>query len=208
LVTAVHVPAPLRLQAWQVPHAELAQHAPSTQLLLPHSLPTAHVAPFAFLATHAPAAQWLPEVQSPSPEQLVRHVVVPHTYGAQPWVVALEQLPLPEQNAGFVWVEPVHDPEAHWTEDGACWQAPAPSHAPVLPQGGLAVQRPCGSATPVPTAAQLPALPPTLQAWQVGQLGLEQQTPSTQLPVPHSLPLKQLAPGPFLGTQLPPMPVQ
>jgi hypothetical protein len=53
LVTAVQVPAPLRLQAWHVPHTELAQHAPSTQLLLLHSLPTEQVAPFAFLPTHA-----------------------------------------------------------------------------------------------------------------------------------------------------------
>jgi len=107
-----------------------------------------------------------------------------------------------------VWVDPLHELPPHCIEADASSQVPAPSHAPVLPQGGLAVQRAWGSAAPAPTLAHMPALPPTLQAWQVGQLGLEQQTPSTQLPVPHSLPAMQLAPGPFLGTQLPPEPVQ
>jgi len=108
---------------------------------------------------------------------------------------------------GSVWVDPVHEPDVHMTEVDANSQAPPPSQAPVLPHGGLAVQRACGSALPAPTLPQVP-LPLTLQDWQVGQLGLEQQTPSTQLPVPHSLPAAQLVPGAFLATQLPPTPVQ
>ena len=67
---------------------------------------------------------------------------------------------------------------------GACVQAPAPLHVPVLPQGGLAGQRPCGSVVPFATAAQVP-LPLTLHAWQVGQLALPQHVPSTQLPLMH-----------------------
>jgi hypothetical protein len=33
------------------------QQTPSTQLPVPHSLPTLQAAPLAFFATHAPAAQ-------------------------------------------------------------------------------------------------------------------------------------------------------
>jgi hypothetical protein len=50
---------------------------------------------------------------------------------------------------------------------------------------------------------QAPALPETLQAWQVGQLLLPQQTPSTQFPVPHSWLERQATPVPLTGRQLP-----
>jgi hypothetical protein len=68
---------------------------------------------------------------------------------------------------------------AHW---------PLPSQVPVSPQVPLAAQRPCGSIALSATLVQVPALPETLQAWQVGQLAPPQQTPSTQLPLPHSPP--------------------
>jgi hypothetical protein len=79
-------------------------------------------------------------------------------------VAAVEQLPVPEQNAGSVCVDPAHDPEAHIVALDACWHAPVPVQRPVLPQGGAAVQRPCGSATFAPTLAHEPALAPMLQA--------------------------------------------
>jgi hypothetical protein len=47
-----------------------------------------------------------------------------------------------------------------------------------------------------------------LQAWQVPQEAVVQQTPSTQLPLPHSWAAAQSAPLPFCATQLPPVPVQ
>ena len=37
-------------------------------------------------------------------------------------------------------------------------------------------------------------MPLRLQAWQVPQLAVEQQTPSTQLPLPHSVPEVQIWP--------------
>jgi hypothetical protein len=77
-------------------------------------------------------------------------------------------------------VEPLQEAVPQETPVPACWQAPAPLQAPVLPQGGFAAQNPCGSATPSATLVQLPALPPTLQAWQVAQAVALQQTPSTQ----------------------------
>jgi hypothetical protein len=80
-----------------------------------------------------------------------------------------------------VYVVPVHDAVPQATPVPAISQAPAPLHAPVLPQGGLGAHSPCGSAAPSDTLVQLPALPATLQAWHVGHAGALQHTPSTQL---------------------------
>jgi hypothetical protein len=105
-------------------------------------------------------------------------------------------------------VEPEQEALPQETEVAACWQAPAPSQAPVLPQVPPLGQRTCGSAPFSTTLAQTPALPVTLQAWQVAQLAALQQTPSVQWPVPHSWSLPQLVPGPLSATQLPFVPVQ
>ena len=61
--------------------------------------------------------------------------------------------------------------------------APTPSHPNSRLTWGwqLAVQSP--SEAPAGTGAQTPALPAMLQAEQVPQLDVEQQTPSTQWPV-------------------------
>lgn len=62
----------------------------------------------------------------------------------------------------------------------------------------LVGQRPCGSALPAPTEAQVPALPVTLQDWQRGQAlaVVLQQTPSTHRPAEHWLSALHAAPGP------------
>ena len=86
-------------------------------------------------------------------------------------------------------------------------QAPATSQVPVFPQVPPAAQRAWGSEIPLPTFAQVPR-PFRLQAWQVPQEAVVQQTPSTQLPLPHSWAAAQSAPLPFCATQLPPVPVQ
>jgi hypothetical protein len=116
-------------------------------------------------------------------------------------------VPLPEQKTAGVKVEPLQEALPHWTELEACWQAPAPSQAVVLPQVPPAGQRPWGSAPLAATLAHVP-LPLALQAWQVAQLEVLQQTPSTQWPVPHSWSLPQLAPWALLARQLPFEPVQ
>ena len=85
---------------------------------------------------------------------------------------------------------------------GCCAQAPLPLQAPVLPQGPLLAQRPCGSVT-APTNEHVPA-GLRLQAWQVGQLPVPQQTPSVQEPLTHWLPAVQPEPRAFLATQLVP----
>lgn len=90
-----------------------------------------------------------------------------HMYAPQLEVetVPVEQVPpLPEQNPVMT-AEPEHEGPLHITLPN-CWHAPRPSHLPVLPQGGVAVQPDglCGSAVPAGTNEQLPAwLKSTLQ---------------------------------------------
>ena len=105
-------------------------------------------------------------------------------------------------------MEPLHEALPHGTDELAWVQAPAPLQVPVLPQVLPVGQPPCKSPDPAAMLAQVPGLVVRLQAWQVGQLGLPQQTPSTQLPLLHSLPLPQVAPGAFLARHDPPAPVQ
>jgi hypothetical protein len=141
--------------------------------------------------------------------QLVRHaLLVPHMYGEQLELVAVEQLPLPLQleTAVNVDVDTGHDGVPHETDVDAWVHAPVPSHTPVLPQGGFAAQP--LSAVFAATFAHAPAVAPTLHDWQVGQLPTPQQTPSVQNPEPHSLALPHGMPPPFFGMQTPPVPVQ
>jgi hypothetical protein len=113
-------------------------------------------------------------------------------------VVAARQVPVPLQWEMGVNVVPEHDCVPHDTDVAACWQAPAPLQAPVLPQGGFAGQRLSGSLLPSGTFAQLPAAAPTLQAWQSPHALVLQQTPLTQLlPVRHSLVAMQGWPSRF-----------
>ena len=135
-------------------------------------------------------------------------LVLPQMYGAQLEVVAAEQVPLPEQNAVGVKVVPLQDAKAQLTLLAAWVQAPLPLQVPMLPQVVPAAQRPCGSVAVLARLAQPPALPVTLHAWQVGQLALPQQTPSTQFPLPHSWLEKQATPIALTGRQAPPVPVQ
>jgi hypothetical protein len=105
-------------------------------------------------------------------------------------------------------VLPLHEGPLHITLVGCCWQAPLPLQAPVLPQVPLAGQALCGSATLSGTLVQTPALPLMLQALQVGQLALPQQTPSTQKPLVHSTAVRQATPFDLCSRQLPFGPVQ
>jgi hypothetical protein len=90
------------------------------------------------------------------------------------------------------------------------WQAPAPSHLPLVPHVDAicVAQTPFGSVVPAATGAHAPALPATLHAWHEPQLAAPQQTPSTQWAVPHWLFAVQASPCAIFATQLPPVPVQ
>jgi hypothetical protein len=112
---------------------------------------------------------------------------------------------VPVQWDAGVKIDPLHEAIPQGTALVATAQAPVPSQRPVCPQGGLAVQRAWGSALPAPTGAQVPL---GLHVWHRPQLVELQHTPSTQLPVVHSCPVPQLAPGACLALQVPPVPVQ
>ena len=101
-------------------------------------------------------------------------------------------MPVPLQLPAGVEVDPLHDAAPQIVPAGIDRHAPVPSHRPLKPQGGAAGQPPCGSIAPAGTGVQLPALPVTLQDRQVPQLADEQQTPSTQLLLSHSLPAAQI----------------
>ena len=80
----------------------------------------------------------------------------------------------------------MQDAAAQLTVVAACVQAPLPLQVPVLPQVPLAPHWPLGAAVPDEIGAQLPD-PLTLQALQVPQGPLPQQTPSVQKPLMHWL---------------------
>src|SRR5579871_1607264 len=107
------------------------------------------------------------------------------------------QFPAPSQAPTGVSVEAVQAAAPQLVPTAMFAQWPVPSQVPLLPQGELLlpVQPPCGSAALAETLVQVPALPITLQAWQVPQLGLVQQTPSTQLLLAHSPAPAHACPG-------------
>ncbi len=86
-------------------------------------------------------------------------------------------------------VDPLHICGPHEVFVSACWQVPLPVQFPVFPQALLfdTGHLPCRSGCPDGMLAQTPALPGTLQDWQVPHDGDAQQTPSTQVS-----PLKQV----------------
>jgi hypothetical protein len=116
--------------------------------------------------------------------------------------VGAAQPPDPLQCEMGVKLDPLQVAVPHETLVPPSWQWPAPSQAPVLPQGGLVAHRPCGSRLLAGTLAQFPGLPARLQTWQVEHELELQQTPSTQLlPVRHSLVIVQGWPSRFLLPQ-------
>jgi hypothetical protein len=144
-------------------------------------------------------------MQSTSVMQLLLQAVAPHTYWSQLFTTGGAQLPAPSQKAALVCVPAVQDGSPHMVVAGALAQVWSAAQVPVLPHLPLAAQDPCGSATPVPTKVQVPALPVTLHDWQSGQSlsFVSQQTPSTQRPAAHWLSALQPAPMPPALAQCP-----
>jgi hypothetical protein len=95
-------------------------------------------------------------------------------------------------------VDPVHEATPQLVDTGAFRHAPRPSHRPLNPQGGEGAQPPWGSMSLAGTGWHVPALPTTLHERQLPQLADEQHTPSTQLPLSHSVPAPQIWPRRFL----------
>jgi hypothetical protein len=95
-------------------------------------------------------------------------------------------VPAPLQKPTGVSIEVMHEAVPHDVCGDAFRQAPAPSHVPTNPHGGLGAQRPCGSAASADTSLHVPSRPAMLHAWHVPQLPVAQQTPST-----HAFPVRQ-----------------
>ena len=117
------------------------------------------------------------------------------------------QAPEPLQCDSGVKVEPLQVAAAQLTLGLASVQVP-PVQVPVLPQVPFGAQLLWASVVPSGTTKQPPAWPETLQAWQVGQLALPQQTPSRQLPEEHSWFVVQATPFDLTDRQAPFVPVQ
>ena len=133
-------------------------------------------------------------------------LLVPHLNAPQSTVLVWLHVPVPVQNDGGWNVVPVHEIGLPQTVDALrCVQPPFPLHTPVLPHSPFGAQLP-GSAVLFGTFEQVPA-PFRLHAWQAEQLEVVQQTPSVQLPAPHSLGAPHVAPSAFLATQSP-LPLQ
>jgi hypothetical protein len=200
--TLAQVPMPFTLHAWQVGQLADPQQTLSVQLPLTHWLPAVQAVPPARLGTQLPPEQKLPLAQSLSLLQLDLHMLLLlQTYAPHPIVAVWLQVPVPEQNEGGWWVVPVQDSASpHAVEVERCSHAPA-THSPVLPQTPFAAQF-GGSVVPLGTLAHVPT-PLTLHDWQAAQLAVVQQTPSVQLPLPHSFVVLHAAPFAFLATQLP-----
>lgn len=100
-------------------------------------------------------------------------------------------------------VPPAHEAVPHDVAAEAFWHAPAPSQVPTKPQGGLAAQRPCGSAAAAGTSLHAPSRPAMSQDSQVPQLVAPQHTPSTHaLPVRQSASVAQASPRRCLSPQV------
>ena len=73
-----HVPSPFRLHAWQVPHVDVEQQTPSTQLPVAHARPfVPQAAPAGSTGMHACPLQKKPLVQSALVAQAFAHVSLP-----------------------------------------------------------------------------------------------------------------------------------
>jgi hypothetical protein len=194
------VPLPSTLQALHAVQLALLQQTPSTQLPLLHWLPAVQASPgplrLQLFVPPTPGWQVLGAWQSSSVVQDVRQAFAAQTNGMQGIDAGGAQLPAPSQcETGLAAVLDAQPAVPHETLVGCCWHLPLPSQVPVLPQVVLGMQPPCGSAEPIVTLAQVPALPWMLHAWQVPHDGLAQQTPSTQVrPLAQSALAEQLCP--------------
>ena len=165
-----------------------------TQTLLQFTWPDAQQTPPG-QATQSPPLHWLPLAQPVLLVQVVVQAFVPQMNGVQAFVAGVTQVPLPLQVDAGCAVPAVHEAAPQLVPETVFRQAPAPLHVPSRPQGATLVQR--VSAPPVEIGAQVPLAWPVralLQAMQVPQLALAQQTLSTHEPVAHCRPLEQVWP--------------
>jgi hypothetical protein len=119
--------------------------------------------------------------QSAFDAQVVLHAVAPQAYGLHELVVAALQVPAPSQVRAALSVDPVQLCAAHTVPFAYSWQAPLPSHDPLVPQlaAPLSVHWLSGS-LPAGTVVQVPTEPVSAHDWQVPAQAALQHTPWAQ----------------------------
>ena len=129
-------------------------------------------------------------MQSAFEPHVVAHDVAPHMYAPHDTVPGVWQMPAPLQVLAGWAVATEHDAAMHTVPCVHLRQAPPPSHMPSRPQVDVASGAHSSSGSVPPTIErQSPSAAAVLEAEQATQLpvqALSQQTPSTQLPLPHS----------------------
>ena len=209
-LTGVHVPAePGSLQASHWPLHSALQQTLSAQNPEVQPVPAVQTEPSAPLGLHSPATQMFPETQWASAAQGWAQAVPRQRYAPQsvPFGSAL-QLPSPSQTLPFKKL-PTQAAELHAVPETYFLQAPAPSQVPsrwqlVVPSSGQSL---CGSlpavANPQTPSSLASSFRAAVQAWQVPEHAVSQQTLSTHCADRHSLSAAQAVPFPFFEAHCP-----
>jgi hypothetical protein len=203
-VTSEHVPRlPASAHDRQVPVHELVQQTPCWQMPVPHSAPAVQAAPSSFFE-QTPLLQTYPAAQSPAAVHEVRHVpFVLHAYVPQEDCVPAWQVPVPLHVRACVYVPAAQVSAAHDVPAAYRSQAPAPSHAPFVPQlAAPASAHWFSGSCPCGTGEQVPSLPGTAHDWHVPVQAALQQMPCSQRPDMQSDAAVHVPPGDFFP-QLP-----
>ena len=187
----------------QAPRQARSQQVPASQKPEAQSSGTRQAPPLGFWP-HEPAMHRAGATQSALPTQAVKHSVALHWNGAQMVVAPGMQPPLPSQvetalRTAMAQVAGAHSVPAGWKR-----QPPSPSQVPSLPQldDFSSTQTLRGSGCPSPVFVHMPGAVGMAHERQAPLQASLQQTPSTQKPERHMVPVVQLAPS-SLSPQLP-----
>jgi hypothetical protein len=143
--------------------------------------------------------------QSVETVQPVLQAALTQANGEQSVIEAGVQCPALSQVAAAFRIAALHVAGAQGVSTGYLAQWPAPSQRPVVPQlwAVWSVQTWAGSVAIAATGWQLPSLPVTAHDRQLPHGPLEQQTPSVQNVLRHSVPDTHDAPSALRFTQEP-----
>jgi hypothetical protein len=197
-------PVAVSPQDMQVPLQAVAQQTPCAQMLLEHSAPLAHAAPFDLSPQEPALLQVANGAQSALVAQVPLQALAPQANGKHELAAGVTQVPAPSQVDPGVKVVPLVGQVA--LEQAVPWtyfsHAPE-AHFPSVPQPGApwSAQVPAGSG-PEATAVQRPIDPAMAHDWQVPVQAVVQQTPCSQLLDWHSGSAEQKAPIGFLPQEL------
>jgi hypothetical protein len=162
--------------------------------------PDGQALPFGFSPAQVPPRHVFPAAQSAATEQDVLHLAPPQAYTPHEVATGAAQVPLPSHDETPVYLPALQDSGAQVFCVVALRQAPLPSQVPSRPQAVPSAWQSFPCMTPDLTELHWPLPWPVLAAKHDVHLPVQppsQQTPSTQFPVKHSLPIPQVLPRPF-----------